>query len=87
MSNTKGYTSAGIHSSVSKSTRKMVRANRTEGEILQAKQDAWLKGSNPWVTMKNPNKEETNRPYVKMRMNDLMHGTAKDREKNKFVMK
>lgn len=81
MSKGKAYTSAGTHSNVSRSTRRLMRQGVTEGEKMLNKQKAWLKGGNPWVTMPNPNREETSRLFIRVRMNDLMKGTAKDLRK------
>jgi hypothetical protein len=83
----KGFVSAGVHSNVSKSTLNAMRACKSEGDKLIDKQQAWLQGHNPWVTIDNPNKEQTNKRRIRVRMNDLMRGSAKDREKNMFIMK
>jgi len=83
----KGVVSGGVHSNVSSSTRRLMRAGKSEGDKLIDKQNAWLKGHNPWVTIDNPNKDETNKRRIRVRMNDLMRGTAKDREKNSYIMK
>jgi len=83
----KGFISQGIHSNVSASTRNAMRASVSAGDKMLNKQKAWLKGKNPWVTMENPNKEQTNKRFIRVRYNDLMGGTAKDREKRMFVLK
>jgi hypothetical protein len=83
----KGFISQGIHSNVSKSTLRAMRASKTEAEKLLDKQKAWLKGSNPWVTIDNPNKEQTNKLKIRVRMNDLMHGSAKELQKRAFTIK
>jgi hypothetical protein len=83
----KTYTSKGVHRNTSRSLTSAIRSDRTEGDKLIAKQAAWLAGGNPWVTIKNPNEAETNRSHIKVRMNVLMRGTAKDRAKNSFSMK
>lgn len=83
----KGFVSAGLHRNVSSSTRRLMRAGKSEGDKLIQKQKAWLKGENPWVTIDNPNKEQTNKRRIRVRMNDVMRGTAKEREKNMFIMK
>lgn len=80
----KNYTSTGRHSNVSASTRRLMRSSKTAAQKFADKQAAWLKGGNPWVTIANPNREETNKPFVRVRMNDLMHGTSKDRQKKMF---
>ena len=83
----KGFVSAGVHRNVSSSTRRLMRAGKSEGDKLIDKQKAWLKGQNPWVTIDNPNREQTNKRRIRVRMNDMMRGTAKDREKNSYIMK
>lgn len=83
----KNYVSKGQHRNVSKSTLRLMRASKSETEKLLDKQNAWLKGSNPWLTIENPNKEQTNKKYIRVRMNDLRGGTAKDLEKRSYIMK
>ena len=83
----KGNVSAGVHRNVSKSTLRLMRAAKTSAEKMIDKQKAWLRGQNPWVTIENPNKEQTNKKFIRVRMNDLMGGSAKDREKRAFTIK
>ena len=83
----KTYSSKGERSNVSKATLRLMRPGKSEADKLLDKQRAWLKGSNPWVTIDNPNKEQTNKRRIRVRMNDLMRGSAKDREKNMYIMK
>lgn len=83
----KTYSSKSERKNVSNATLRMMRAEKSEGDKLIDKQRAWVKGSNPWVTIDNPNKEQTNKRRIRVRMNDLMRGSAKDREKNMYVMK
>ena len=76
----KTYTSKGerrssIPTSINDSAERMIN-----------KQKAWLKGSNPWVTIENPNKNEKDKPFIRVRYNDLMHGTARDVRKNGYTM-
>jgi len=56
-------------------------------EKLLNKQRAYMKGSNPWITMENPNKSETNKPFIKVRMSELRGGAYKDIQKRAFVLK
>lgn len=35
-------------------------------------QRAWLRGENPWLTVANPNKNETAKPFVRVRANEKM---------------
>lgn len=83
----KGFISQGKHSNVSTATRRLMRAGKSEAQKALDKQAAWLKGGNPWITIPNPNKEQTNKRFIRVRYNDIMHGSAKDREKNAYVMK
>lgn len=83
----KGFISEGKHSNVSKSTLRLMRQAKTSADKIVDKQKAWLKGQNPWITIENPNKEQTNKRFIKVRMNDLMNGTAKEREKRMFITK
>ena len=82
-----GNVSAGIHSNVSKATLRAMREGKSEIDKLLDKQKAWLAGKNPWVTIANPNKEQTNKRFIRVKYNDLMGGSAKDREKRAYVMK
>lgn len=79
--------SKGVHRNVSKGTLRAMRASKTEAEKFQDKQRAWMRGQNPWVTIDNPNKEQTNKLKIRVRMNDLMGGTARDREKRMYITK
>lgn len=81
------YTSKGERNCVSTSTRRLMRAGKSEADKMMDKQAAWLKGGNPWITIENPNKEDTSRRFIRVRMNDLNHGSVKEREKKLFVMK
>jgi hypothetical protein len=83
----KGFISKGIHSNVSSGTLNAVKAERSEADNALNRQKAWLNGSNPWVTIDNPNKEQTNKRRIRVRMNDLRGGSAKDLEKRAYVMK
>lgn len=83
----KTYTSKGQHSNVSKGTLRGMRAMKSEADKLLDKQNAWLNGKNPWVTIANPNKEDTSRRFIRVRYNDIMRGTAKERQKNSYIMK
>jgi hypothetical protein len=76
----KHYTSKGERrSSVS------TASNDPSDKMINA-QKAWIKGGNPWITIANPNKEQTNKKFIRVRMNDLMHGNAKDLRKSGFII-
>ena len=66
----KKVTSKGIHSSVKKSTTRLVKKDRTFLEKIENISKAWKKFQNPWITIKNPNKSETNRMFIRVRTND-----------------
>jgi hypothetical protein len=82
----KGAVSNGVHRNVAQSTLRGMRARKSEADKLLDKQAAWLKGGNPWITIENPNKEDTSRRFIRVRMNDLMRGTARERFKKMHVM-
>jgi hypothetical protein len=83
----KTYTSKGERNSVASSTLNSIRAGVDGGIKMMNKQKAWVKGSNPWVTIANPNKEEKNKKMIRVRYNDLQHGSYRDLEKKAYVMK
>jgi hypothetical protein len=76
----KTYTSKGERrSSVSTKTK-------DPGQKMLNLQKAWLKGLNPWITIENPNKNETNKRFIRVRMNDTNLGNPKERAKKMFVI-
>jgi hypothetical protein len=80
----KTYTSKGERKNVSSSLLNGIRADRPGAEDMLNKQRAWVAGSNPWVTIANPSKEQTNKRFIRVRYNDLMHGSYKELEKRNF---
>jgi hypothetical protein len=48
-------------------------------------QNAYWKGQNPWVTIDNPNRENTKERKIRVRANELW-GDPKAREKQRFIM-
>lgn len=68
-----------------KKTLNAIKRERSAAEKMANIQKAWLKGRNPWITIQNPNKEETNKRFIKVRVNDL-NGSPKERSKKMFVM-
>jgi len=62
-----GNTSAGIHSSVSKSVRRAMRADYlTSGERIMNQRKAFDAGKNVMVTISNPNPNETNKRFIRV---------------------
>lgn len=82
----KTYTSKGERKNVSSSLLNGIRSDRSGADDMLNKQKAWMDGSNPWVTMENPNKEQTNQKFIRVRYNDLMHGSYKELAKKSFNM-
>lgn len=82
----KTYTSKGERKNVASSTLNGVRDSVTGAEKMLNKQKAWKKGRNPWVTIENPNKQETDKRFIRVRYNDLQHGSYKELEKKNFTM-
>ena len=66
----KKYISKGRHSTVTAGLTQAVRAERDHFDKLTFKANAWKKLQNPWLTVQNPNKSETNRPFIKVRANE-----------------
>ena len=63
-----GYTSKGERRNVSKATKKAVRREYLEnGNVLFNKFEAWKAGKNVMNTMPNPNKNETNKRFIRVK--------------------
>lgn len=74
----KGFVSQGTHSNVSRDTLKDMKRSRTELEKQLNKTRAYWAGKNPWITIDNPNKNETNKRQIRVKANTLW-GTPKER--------
>jgi hypothetical protein len=62
-----GNTSAGIHSNVSRTTRRAMRAEYlASGDRAVNQLKAYRKGKNVMVTIPNPNPHETNKPFIRV---------------------
>lgn len=66
----KKTTSKGAHSSVSRALVAATRADRDPHTLHLFKIDAWKNLQNPWITIENPVKSETNRRFIRVRAND-----------------
>lgn len=63
------YISAGVHKNVSTSTKRMVRSDyMASNDRIMNQQRALHAGKDIVVTVPNPNKEETNRLFIKTRI-------------------
>lgn len=65
----KKLVSKGLRQSISSATARAVRSARDLVDIHSNKVEAWAKGQNPWLTVPNPNKAETNKPFIRVRAN------------------
>lgn len=67
----KGFISQGIHSNVSQKTRRAMRAEYMSSPQRQINQRrAFDAGKNVMVTIENPNKEETNKRFIRVPARD-----------------
>lgn len=82
----KTYTSKGERSNVSSKTLSGIRKEKYEGDKMLDLQRAWVKGQNPWITIENPNKNETNKKFIRVKMNETSLGNPKERQKKMFQM-
>lgn len=65
------YVSKGLYPTVNRSTKKATRLDRkNSNQHIYDLLEAWRKGTNPWVTISNPNTKETNKRFIRVRSND-----------------
>ena len=74
----KGFVSQGLHSNVSRDTLKGMKRNVSGADKQLNKTRAYWAGKNPWITIDNPNKNETNKRCIRVKANTLW-GTPKER--------
>lgn len=68
----KGFISQGIHSNVSRSVTNAVRREyMASGERIMNQLKAWKKNKNVVLTIENPNKNETNKRFIRVRAHDV----------------
>jgi hypothetical protein len=68
----KGFISQGIHSNVSKKVSNSMRRDyMASGERVLNQLAAWKKNKNVVVTIENPNKNETNKKYIRVNARDI----------------
>ena len=74
-----GFVSQGIHSNVSAGVRKAMRKEYLEsGRRIINQRAAWEKGKNVVLTIENPNKNETNKRFIRVPAKQLW-GSPKGR--------
>lgn len=71
-------TSKGQRQSISRTTVRLVRSDRTEGDKYINKLKAWMKGKKGYVTIANPNPSEVDKPYIKVTFEQHFGGLYKD---------
>lgn len=67
----KGAISAGKHSNVSSATKRLVRDGRSGADKMLNLQREHKRGKNPWVTIENPDREQTNKRFIRVKSNEL----------------
>jgi hypothetical protein len=82
----KTYTSKGERKNINTKLLNSIKSDELPAIEQINIQKAWLAGQNPWVTLDNPNKENTKERKIKRKANDLW-GNPKERDKNMFIMK
>lgn len=75
----KQYISKNSGRNVSRTTLRDMRGVVTEGERFLNKFKAYLDGKNPWITIENPDREKTNKPFIRVKAVELW-GQVKDRK-------
>ena len=68
-SKSEGYKSKGERRNVASSVTKMVRRELDPCIKLNHIVTAWRKGKNPWLTVPNPNKNEKNKMFIRVKSN------------------
>lgn len=64
------YTSKGERSSMNRQVTNSIRKDRSYGDRLSNQLNAWAKGKRTMVTIENPNKNETNKRFIRVEGND-----------------
>ena len=65
----KTYVSKGQRNSVARSTVRLVARSKSSVERALDKLAAWRAGKNPWITIPNPIKTETNKRFIRVQAN------------------
>lgn len=72
------YQSKGERPNVKRNILNAVRRDVTPSQKMEHIMDAYLKGRNPWLTVPNPNTNETNKKFIRVKSEDLW-GNPKNR--------
>lgn len=65
------YQSKGERPNVKRNILNAVRRDVTPSQKMEHIMDAYLKGRNPWLTVPNPNTNETNKKFIRVKSEDL----------------
>ena len=65
------YQSKGERPNVKRNILNAVRRNVTPSQKMENIMTAYLKGRNPWLTVPNPNTNETNKKFIRVKSEDL----------------
>lgn len=74
------YTSKGQRPNVSRENLKLAEQEVSLFDRALFKIEAWKRGKNPWITIKNPNHLETAKRYIKVRANSYYGDFKKRRQ-------
>ncbi len=75
------YTSKGERHSVALKVMRLMRANKPSFDKWLDKQRAWSLGQNPWLSIDNPNTNETNKKQIRVRANNYWGNPFPKKEK------
>ena len=67
----KGLVSKGERPNVAKDTRKLMRRTVTELQTALNKQEVFRQGKNVMLTIPNPNKGESNKPFIRVNAKEV----------------
>jgi hypothetical protein len=65
------YQSKGERPNVKRNILNAVRRDVTPSQKAEHIMNAYLKGRNPWLTVPNPNTNETNKRFIRVKSEDL----------------
>lgn len=68
----KKIVSAGKRRLIGVLSERAVKDSRSPLQAHVIKVESWARGQNPWLTIENPDKSQTNRKFIKVRANDYL---------------